>query len=337
MRTGILLVLLLSVFLLVSVSSVHARTVTDMAGRHVEIPENVSRVITLGSIPVINSFIFAMGEGKSIISGLSFAQTDRWKYQRIFAPHLSNAPEVQGKSREPLVEEILALKPDVVFTMDKPTVDQLEKLNLPVVFLRWTNDDDIKQLFNLLGNVYSKPERAAAYLSWFDKTLNNVRGIIASIPEAQRPSVLFAQLNAMAQPHLIAEWWIKESGGRSVTNAARNSESQPFSYEDLLVWNPDVLLVIAQADKATALADDNLKKMKAIEKSRVYVTPVGAHIWANRSAELPLMLLWTATTLHPQMANKFDIHGEMLKFYKEFYGYSMSLEEAKSITGLGQK
>ena len=39
------------------------RTVTDMAGRAVHLPAQIVRVVTLGSLPVLNSFVFTLGEG----------------------------------------------------------------------------------------------------------------------------------------------------------------------------------------------------------------------------------------------------------------------------------
>ena len=52
-------------------SELRQRLVTDMAGRTVQLPEQINRVVTLGSLPVLNSFVFTMGEGRTLINGLA--------------------------------------------------------------------------------------------------------------------------------------------------------------------------------------------------------------------------------------------------------------------------
>ena len=48
------------------------RYVTAMADRTVAIPTEVRRVVTLGSTPAINAFIFALGRGDTIMNALPF-------------------------------------------------------------------------------------------------------------------------------------------------------------------------------------------------------------------------------------------------------------------------
>ena len=96
-----------------------ARAVTDMAGRKVVLPGRIERVVTLGSLPVINSFVFTMGEGRRIVNGLADFNKPHWKYQTVFAPQLAGQPTMQQPNREPNLEALLAaqeatLKPEWV-------------------------------------------------------------------------------------------------------------------------------------------------------------------------------------------------------------------------------
>jgi iron complex transport system substrate-binding protein len=43
-----------------------------------------------------------------------------------------------------------------------------------VVFLAWRRPDDVKACMTLLGEVFAKPERAAAYDRYFDRTITRV-------------------------------------------------------------------------------------------------------------------------------------------------------------------
>lgn len=70
------------------------RTVIDMAGRRIELPARIARTVTLGSLPVINSFVYAMGEGGTIVNGLADFARAHWKYQTVFAPNVASRPTI---------------------------------------------------------------------------------------------------------------------------------------------------------------------------------------------------------------------------------------------------
>lgn len=309
------------------------KKVTDMAGRQTSFNGVVSKVVTLGSVPVINGFVFALGEGDKISSGLpaEFTRSDRWKYQEIFAPSILNKPIVQGANREPVMEELLKIKPDVIFTMDKSTINIMEKNNLPVVFLSWTEPEDVKKTIAVVAEVFNKQAKAKEYISYFDDTLNKVKLTVSAIPQAQRVKVLYCNVRSLSQPHLIAEWWIPEAGGISVTNNGRKTESVSFSIEQLLAWNPDVLIVSNPKEVNEVYKDPRFSQIRAVVNKRVVPTPVGAHVWANRTIEQPLTVLWAAKTFYPEQFKDLDLELEIGKFYEKFFNSKLSREQVKDI------
>src|SRR4029453_13164731 len=101
----------------------------------------------------------------------------------------------------------------------------------------------------------------------------------------------------LTQPRLIAEWWIPAAGGVSVTSDGRTAESRTFSLEQVLVWDPDILIVTGRKDVETVKTDPRFKQLRAVRQGRIRVGPVGAHTWANRTADAPLTLLGAARHL----------------------------------------
>ena len=66
------------------------------------------------------------------------------------------------------------------------------------------------------------------------------------------------------------------AGGMSVTNDGRTAESRTFSLEQVILWDPDVLLVTdARQDITTVYTDSTFRQLKAARRERVYVAPVG--------------------------------------------------------------
>lgn len=301
-----------------------ARTVTDMANRKVGLPARIERVVTLGSLPVINSFVFTMGEGRRIVNGLADFAKPHWKYQTVFAPQLAGQPTMQQPNREPSLEAILAARPDLVLTMHPESLDRLAALGIPTVYLAWREPEDVKACMALLGQVFNKPDVAQRYVRWFDETLTRVKDGLRGVALEQRPRVLYLQPETMTQPRLIAEWWIPAAGGISVTDDGRKSETRSFTMEQVLLWNPDILILSSPEALQKVRQDPRFAALKAVRNAQLHLVPVGAHTWSNRTAEQPLTVLWGAKTFHPSRFAQLDLAAETRRFYRDYFGHTLN-------------
>lgn len=307
------------------------RGVTDMAGRTVTLPATIGRVVTLGSLPVINSFVFTMGEARTLLNGLADFDRPHWKYQTVFAPHLKGLQRMQQPNREPNVEAIMLAKPDVVLTMHRESVELLESRGIATVFLAWREPDDAKACMAILGEVFGKPAVAARYTRYFDDTLQQVSAALVGVTDAERPRVLYMQPSTLSQPRLIAEWWIPAAGGISVTNDGRRTETKSFSLEQVIAWDPDILILTDPKDVAQVQADRVLRELRAVKSGKVHIVPIGAHTWANRTSEQPLSVLWAAKTFHPGRFPALDMATETDRFYRDFFGHHLTKAEIDEI------
>ena len=322
------------VALMTGATSAHAnRTITDMAGREVVISNHISRVATVGPVPVLNSFVFALGEAKSLVNGLPpNLSGPRWRMQYLVDPDLAQRPVIQGGGGAPLVEGLLETRPDVVLTMDRQTVDLVARAHTPAVFLAWRQPEDVKTVMRLLGQIYGKADAAEAYCSYFDATLGKIAARLAQQP-AQRPRVLYASFRRLTQPHLIAEWWIAKAGGHSVTEGERPTEALTFSREQILAWDPEVMIVSSAAEVAEAYADPRLVTVSAIRNRRVAAIPSGVHLWGNRTVEQPLTVLWAAQLIHPDLFRDWDIRDEIASFYATFFKTQLTKPKVEEMLG----
>jgi len=312
------------------------RSVTDMAGRKVTLPRKIARIATVGSVPVINSYLFALGAGDKIVNGLPyFARSKKWWVQTALAPHLLNKPMLQGASRDVNMEVLLRLRPDVAITMAPLNARAFENRGFPVIFLEWRSTDDIKANMKLLGCVLDRMPRSDEYLRYFDDTINRVRKVSCVVPGKSRPKVLYFDPNTMTTPLAIANWWIEEAGGRSVTAGISRGTNVRYSHEHILLWNPDIMIVPACEQITTVYSDRRLSKIKAVLNKRVYAIPVGAHPWGHRTAEQPLVVLWAAKTFFPDRFKHVSMEDEVRIFYRRFFNYELSDKDIQRILVLG--
>jgi len=307
------------------------RLVTDMAGRSVEVPDKIARVGTIGPVPVLNSFVCAIGEAKSIANNLPpNLGGPRWRFQYVVAPDLASRPVIQT-GQGPNIEGVIEASPDVVLTMDRTTVDLLARTHIPALYLSWQKPDDVKAVMHLLGELFGKHDAADAYGKYFDQMMQKVGGRVDALRDDQRPRVLYASYRSLTQPHKIAEWWIARAGGRSVTDDGRIGEAFNFSIEQILAWNPEVIIVTSESEIANVYGDARLANVSAIKDKRVYAIPMGVHVWGNRTVEQPLTVLWAAKLFHPDLFSDVAMDDEVRDFYSKFFKVDLNRDDANTI------
>ena len=319
-----------------STSSEATRVITDMLGRKVTIPKNVKSIATFDSVGVLNGFVMLMGDGNKLVNNLptSFTKTDRWKYQYVFVPKLSERPIFESPDKSILIETVLENRPDVCLSMSKSNVEILQSKGLNVVYLAWKDVDDVKKCINLLGEILNKNNVAAKYSKYFDDTLKKAEKIVKDIPANKRKSFLYAGTLNFNQSLVIVEWWGKKAGGISVTDNGRTTDT-PYTYtmEDIFKWNPDVIIVRDKTSIPEIQKDSRFSQLRAVKENKLYVTPSVAHIWAHRTIEQPLMVLWAIHVLYPDRYSYDDLAKEIRYFYREFFRFGLSEDQLKEIIG----
>ncbi|MDR1096331.1 MAG: ABC transporter substrate-binding protein [Spirochaetaceae bacterium] len=307
----------------VSPAPAAVRTVVDMAGRTVTVPARITKIGTLGSVGVLNAFVELMGAGAEICNEMpsNFTRNDNWKMQYAFAPQIKGAPLFEA-NRELQIETILQTAPDVCFTMTRETAELLERNGVAAVYLAWAELDDVKTAVNLMGEVLDKKEIAADYIRYFDEKVAKAQQLAAGL--ARKKTVIYGSVPTLTQPHRIAEWWITQAGGVSVTNNGRKEETQTYTIEDLLKWNPDAMVLSATEQIAEVERDSRFAGITAVRNKAYFIIPTVAHVWGNRTVEQPLTIFWTMHKLYPELMSRAELTTEIRYFYRHFFFYDLS-------------
>lgn len=308
------------------------RTIVDMAGREVTIPTDIEKIGTLGSVGVLNAFVELMGDGSKIYNAMPgrFATGANWKMQYEFAPQIASGPLFES-GNEILIENILEADPDVCFTMTKDTAKYLEEHGVACVYLEWKDTEDVKKAVKLMGEILNKEDMAEKYITYFDDTVAYASSLTSSLKDEDKVTVLYGDPISFSQPHVIAEWWITAAGGISVTNDGRTSNSLTYTMEDLLEWNPEMIIVTSGKLIDEIKANSNYSEIEAVKNNNFHVIPSVAHVWGNRTVEQPLTVLWTLHHLYPELLSREELKSRIHDFYSTFFLYDMSDEQISAI------
>jgi len=180
----ILLETFLLTFLCVNVS--FGYTVTDEIGRSVNISSTPQRIVSLA--PGITETLYELGLDGEIAGVTGYCN---------WPPRARKKPRIGGFTN-PSIEKIVSLKPDLIIaTIDgnrKDTVNQLERIGLPVYVINPSNTDKILEGIIHMGEITNRKDAADKLVTKLRKRLNNItaqtRNKIMSGDPAMMPSAL---------------------------------------------------------------------------------------------------------------------------------------------------
>lgn len=309
------------------------RTIQDATGKTVEIPKKVEK-IAITCYGGATHELVVLGAEDMIV-----AQPTMEKFPQLMKmkPHFKDVVDA-GSFDNANIEELLKVEPDVVFggiTAEKGNA-KIKEAGIPVVtmLIGRANIEGLKQEFMNTGKILGKEDKAKRLVTYWDEKIKLINDRVSQIPKEKRKRVYYAGGQLLKTEG--GQWWTNElvntSGGIFVSKDL--GTSREISIEQLINWDPDVIIVSREGDKSSIAReikkDPRVRDLKAVKKGAVYDFPMGAFWWNRPSPEAPLGFMWLAKTLYPDETKDIDLKAETKKFYKEFYEYDLSDEEYES-------
>lgn len=323
--------------------------VTDIAGRVVTVPVTINRIAEQFPAHTVTDIMLGVGDKIIVIP----PNVKTIPLLRKIHPGVAAIPELFRNGGGVNIEDLLAHNPDVVSTLDAgATLKPFETAGIPAVVMVFDRMPQFAPSITLAGEVYggAAKEKAKTFVDYFNAKQAMIQRRLASLPDGDRPSVVhissFPPLVIDGGPSLIGDW-IRLAGGNDAAHAVSGTHVT-ITPEQLLKWNPDVLIiqtpggdqglaansgqsVIAALSKLPGWAD-----LKAVKTGRVYINPQGMYPWDRFGPEEALQIQWAAKTLHPDRFKDIDMRAEARNFYKVFFQYTLSDADLDQIFQVGK-
>lgn len=251
-----------------------AQTVTDIAGRTVQVPDNPQHVL-LGEGRMI--YAMALLDGKQPFQRVAgwqgeLSSVDKPGYDAFKAiyPAIAKVPTI-GTTSEASVsaEKVLALNPDVAIfgiaghgpSLDNPIVKQLQDAGVPVVFIDFRQHpmQNTVPSMRLLGKVLHREPQAQAYIDFYQQHLKRVQDVVGKIPREQRPSVFIEMLAGVGKGGIpcchtagngnMGEF-IEAAGGNNIAAGLLPGIIGDINLEKLIAADPRFYLVSGTRDNS---------------------------------------------------------------------------------------
>jgi iron complex transport system substrate-binding protein len=317
------------------------RSITDMLGRKVEVPQPLIRVALLGG--PTGQIAYVLGAREQLCAVTKALKSS--ELIKILDPTVSNLPAPRSTSGQVNVEELIASDPQLVVAGDLDGSIVEKKTRIPVAYFGSSMSqtfEAVKDEIRFYGRVFGKESRAEKYIAYLQATIDLLRSRTKDIPSDKRKIVF----NGYSTNHLVTlggdtfmQQHIELAGCRNAAETIRSSGAKEglhvglaeVSMEKVLGWNPDIL-VIDFGSPSEVSGDPKWKSINATRNGTVYKQPIGVFIWDRPTAESAVLHpLWLAKTAYPDRFRDIDLAREVKRFYREIMSFNLSDEQAGAI------
>ena len=301
-----------------------AASVTDGAGRAVPVPARVERVFPAG--PPAAIFLYTLAPELLI----GWPRANRPEEREFLLPEVGGRPEVgriTGRGNTANLEVVLALKPDLILDVGSvnPTYISLadrvqQQTGIPYALLDG-RFDGIPLAYRTLGALIGRQEQAEAYAGIADDTIKTITQRLAAIAPARRPRVYYARGPRGLETGLGGSINVEtiELLAQNVAGATRGGLAN-VSIEQVLIWNPDVIVTIEPDFATNVLHDPAWAPVAAVRARRVHLSPRLPFGWVDFPPGVNRLigLWWLAKILYRDLFPE-DLRALTRDFYRRFY------------------
>lgn len=239
-------------------------TLTDVAGRQVQVETPVQRVI-LGEGR--QAFFTAVLETEN-----PFARVVGWRDDLkqadpdSYAAYLEKFPQIDaiptfGGFKEGTfdIEQAVSLNPDVMIlnleakaaTAEAGYEEKLAAVGIPIIYVDFREKpfENTMKSMELIGQLYGKEDRAAEFNAFYTGQMDKVRSVIAAQTDLARPLVFVERAGGYSEDCCMS--FGSENFGRMVEEAGGTNMAAPFipgtfgtvNAEQIVASDPEIIVV----------------------------------------------------------------------------------------------
>lgn len=315
------------------------RIFTDDAGRQVEVPAKVSRIVPSGPLAQIVLFAIAPEMFVGIAS--------RWDdcARGIIPDEYFNLPylgQLYG-SADLNVEELAAAGPELIIDIGEAKSSIVEDMDamqaqtmIPSVHIE-TMLSGMPETFRRLGELLGKEEKGEELALFCQNVYARTQSIMEQVGD-NRAQVLYILggegLNVLARGAYHAEVIdMLTDNAAVVDNPVGKGSGNEVTMEQISLWDPDYMIFAPGSIYAQVADMETWSELKAVKAGNYAETPEGPHNWMGMppAVQRYLGLIWLPSVLYPEYCD-YDVKADVTEYYRLFYNCSLSDEQYDALT-----
>jgi iron complex transport system substrate-binding protein len=270
------------------VDSTAQREIIDDLGRKILIPNKIERAISLA--PNLTETVFAIDAGDKLVGVTTYCNF----------PEQAKSIQKIGDTMKPNIENIIALKPQVVLVSTASQIEAftktLEQQQIAVFVTNPDNLDSIYKTINQLGVIFGKDEKAKTLVESLQKRVAEIESKTKSAKKLKT----FVQFDknsiyTIGKTSYVTDL-INRAGGISATANIDNPYPN-LSKETALALQPEVIILPDSEDNKEP--NDAFANSPAVKNGKVF--KINADILSRPSPRVVDALEQIAKDLHPEL------------------------------------
>ena len=264
-------------------NTLNSRTITDGAGRQVEVPEAVESIVCVG----VGALRYTCYAGAAdLVIGVEDYETkaglDRL-YNYVNFDKFKDLPVI-GTNGVPYAEEIIHVAPDVIVMSKSASADADDlqnKTGTPVVVVPGSDtalDDNAYETIRILGELYGMQTRAAELTDYLKSIQKDLDDRTRDIPDDSKPSVYVAGVSFKGNHGFEGT----EAGygpfqlihANNLADTTGQTGAFDIDVEQVLAWDPDIIFLdfngMSLIREDYAKNPDYYNALTAVQEGQVY-------------------------------------------------------------------
>ena len=314
------------------------RVFTDSCGRQVTVPTDVQKVAVSG--PLAQMVVFAIAPDRMVGVSNAWDETAKEYFDAKYLD-LPLLGQLYGGKGELNLETLLAAAPDVVIDVGEPKgsivedMDALqEQTGIPFVHID-AYLATMDETYAMLGDLMAMPNEAQGLADYCRAIYDRVKAIADSVDKADLLYITGDEgLNVIAQGSYHSEVIDMLANNLAVVDEpSSKGTGNEVDMEQILNWNPDVILFAPDSIYDTVADNENWQTITAIREGNYYEVPFGPYNWMGfpPSVQRLLGMQWMAAVLYPDAAD-YDLYEAASAYFELFYHCELTEAQFAALT-----
>lgn len=297
-------------------------TIKDHLDREITFDKEPTKIVS--TYYITTSLIIALGLKDKLVGVESNAKSKN--IYQLSAPNILDLPGVGGK-KDINVEEIAKIKPELLIIPIslKDQIPALEATGIKVIAVNPESDALSNEVMDMIATATNTKARAKEIQNFSDTKL---KALNEKLKDVSKKTVYLggnSDVLSTAGQKMFQNALIEDAHAHNVANELSDTYWAKVSYEQLLVWNPEVIILapMRKYTKDDVINDSQFKDLKAITNDQVFAMPDDIEAWDSPIPASILGKLWIASMLYPETYSTEDFTKDEIEFYKNFYGFTV--------------
>ncbi len=311
------------------------RTITDMAGRKVTIPNKIDKVFS----NIASGTMILYTIDPDLLIGWNYNFNDEEK--KYIIDEYENLPSY-GQGDKINNEAIISAAPDIIITYNSMSDKEIEDANtlqnttnIPVVMVDHSLNSS-PESYRFLGEILNMESRCELLATYAETAL----AFADDLHVTEKVSVYYGNgidsLETVPVGSSHAELFELVGADNVIPNEGKVVNRINVSPEQIISENPDVIILNGEPDEniSPIQAVENFKNdpryqnINAVKNNKVYAIPKYPYSFFDRpqSTNRLIGIYWLSELLYPDIVN-INIKQETKNFYKLFYHLELNDEQ----------